>query len=102
MKCTSYLSYEVQDYLKSRNILQSVGIVGCSYHNRWIEDFWKRIKYEWFTIYPTNKVTLLELHLKIKEYMNFFNNYRLSKFSGSWNIPLKIDNEYKINSGEFI
>ena len=36
---SSYLSYEVQDYLKSRNILQSVGIVGCSYHNRWIEDF---------------------------------------------------------------
>lgn len=99
---SSYLSYEVQDYLKSRNILQSVGIVGCSYHNRWIEDFWKRIKYEWFTIYPTNKVTLFELHLKIKEYINFFNNYRLSKFSGSWNIPLKIDNEYKINSGQFI
>ena len=30
---SSYLSYEGQDYLKSRNILQSVGIVGCSYHN---------------------------------------------------------------------
>ena len=36
---SSYLSYEMQDYLKSRNILQSVGIVGCLYHNRWIEDF---------------------------------------------------------------
>ena len=97
-----YLSYEVQDYLKSKNILQSVGIVGCLYHNRWIEDFWKRIKYEWFTIYPMNKVTLLELHLKIKKYIDFFNNSRLSKFSGSWNIQLKIDNEYKINSGQFI
>ena len=44
---SSYMSKKVQDYLKKRDIKQSVGEVGDSWYNRWIEDFWKRVKYEW-------------------------------------------------------
>lgn len=99
---TSYLSYEVQTYLEQKGIKQSLGNVGCSYHNRWIEDFWKRIKYEWFTIYPTHNITPIELQRNIERYVDFFNNKRLSKFTGTWNIPMKVDNSFKINSGQFI
>lgn len=99
---SSYLSYDVQKYLLERNIKQSLGNVGCSYDNRWIEDFWKRIKYEWFTVYPTNNISLLEVSNNIERYVDFFNNKRLSKYSGKWDIPIKIENSYKINSGQFI
>lgn len=99
---SSYLSYEVQSYLRKRGIKQSLGNAGCSYHNRWIEDFWKRIKYEWFTIYPTNNITPDEIEKNIERYVNFFNNKRLSMFTGSWNIPTEVDISYKINSGQFI
>ena len=99
---SSYLSYEVQKYLSSKNIKQSVGNVGCSYHNRWIEDFWKRIKYEWFTIFPTSNISISEVSYNIDRYVEFFNNTRLSKFTGNWNIPINVHNSYKINSGQFI
>lgn len=92
----------MQKYLLERNIKQSLGNVGCSYDNRWIEDFWKRIKYEWFTVYPTNNISLLEVSNNIERYVDFFNNKRLSKYSGKWDIPIKIENSYKINSGQFI
>lgn len=99
---SSYLSYDVQKYLLERNIKQSLGNVGCSNDNRWIEDFWKRIKYEWFTVYLTNNISLLEVSNNIERYVDFFNNKRLSKYSGKWDIPIKIENSYKINSGQFI
>lgn len=83
----SYLSYDVQKYLKSRNIKQSLGRVGISYDNRWIENIWKRIKYEWFTIYPTNNCNSDKVSHIIKEYTNYYNNIRLTKIDGSWTTP---------------
>lgn len=99
---SSYLSSDVQSYLKIRDIKQSLGRVGCSYDNRWIEDLWKRIKYEWFTIYPTNNISEIEIINNIEKYIDFFNNRRLSKFSGTWDIPINLEKKYKINSGQII
>ena len=82
--------------LSSKNIKQSVGNVGCSYHNRWIVNLWKRIKYEWFTIYSTSNISIAEVLHNIDKYVEFFNMKRLSKFTGRWNIPMNIHNSYKI------
>lgn len=83
----SYLSYDVQDYLKFKNIKQSLGRVGVSYDNRWIENIWKRIKYEWFTAFPTNNLDFDDTVVIIKEYTNYYNNIRLTKIDGAWTTP---------------
>lgn len=98
----SYLSYKVQEYLSSRKIKQSTGGVGCSYHNRWIEDFWKRIKNEWFTKYPTRLIKNHEVQLNMTNYVEFHNNKRLTKIDGKWFTPTEYEKNLYNESGQFI
>lgn len=84
---SSYLSKDVQEYLESRNIKQSLGRVGVSYDNRWIENLWKRLKYEWLSIYPLDNCCYHEIKIIIKNYINYYNNQRLTKIDGVWVVP---------------
>lgn len=81
---TSYLSYDVQNLISLKNIKHSLGRVGNSYDNRWIEDFWKRIKYEWFTQYPTEHLSNEYVQMLIDKYIHFFNFERLALKNNSW------------------
>lgn len=81
---SNYLSYDVQAFLNLNKIKHSLGRVGCSYDNRWIEDFWKRIKYEWFTQYPTEHLSNDYVQLLINNYISFFNFERLTLKNDSW------------------
>lgn len=83
----SYLSNDVQCYLESRNIKQSLGRVGVSYDNRWIENLWKRLKHEWLSIYPLDNCCIVEIKRIIKTYKEYYNNQRLTKIDGHWVVP---------------
>ncbi len=99
---TSYLAYEVQDYLKQRNIKQSTGRVGCSYDNRWIEDFWKRIKYEWFSKYPTKNINSYEIEKNMKRYKWLHNYKRLTTINGLLVAPMEYEFFLYNQNGQFI
>ncbi|MDE6473247.1 MAG: IS3 family transposase [Ureaplasma sp.] len=64
-----------------------LGRVGIFYDNRWIENIWKRIKYEWFTAFPTSNLNSNEISSRIEEYINYYNNIRLTKIDGLWTTP---------------
>lgn len=70
---SSYLAENVQNFLQLKNIQHFLGRIERSYDGHWIEDFWKRIKYDWFTQYPTIDSTNDRVINLMHEYRNFFN-----------------------------
>ncbi len=89
-----YTAGIVQEYLDIRNIRHSMGRAGESYDNRWIEEIWKRIKGEWFSIYPTKNISIQQIQQHINDYIYFFNEKRLSIFTGKWTTPAEFEQSF--------
>lgn len=85
---TNYMSKLVQDYLKLKGIKHSTGRPGCSWYNRWIEEFWKRIKGEWFSQYSIKRLSNTRVQNLIVEYVDYFNNKRINSVT-NWMSPIK-------------
>ncbi len=81
---SGYMSNAVQDWLKTRGIKQSTGPAGQSYYNRWIEEFWKRIKGEWFSQFDIKKLPTFQIRLLMEAYLKYFNEKRIILSNGGY------------------
>ncbi|MFV8414321.1 IS3 family transposase [Mycoplasma sp. Z707] len=76
---TQYFEKNVRTYLESIGVKQSIGRVGCSNDNLWIEYIFGRIRGELFSQYNINKLDIKYVKRLIDNYVEYWNNERLIK-----------------------
>ncbi|MFV8478330.1 transposase, partial [Mycoplasma sp. B6400] len=73
---TQYFEKNVRAYLESIGVKQSMGRVGCSNDNLWIEYIFGRIREELFSQYNINKLDIKYVKRLIDNYVEYWNNMR--------------------------
>lgn len=90
---SQYFEKNLVKFLKDNNIQQSMGIVGKSTDNRWVEYFFGCLKSEYLSQYNVKQMGFKRLKDLIQNYVTYYNNFRINE-KLNWMTPVEFEKNF--------